>query len=130
MSDSEIVRKLEQRLGPLHARQRLGIEMDHEAQAPAMATEAASTPPSGLTPTTGAPAAVTRSEATMPRNVLVGPNTGCPSGNITPPSTGVANREPKHLFARTGDLFAGVNNTIDCSIGTSSMRIPSRSPFM
>src|ERR1700716_3649533 len=26
------LRKLEQRLGPLHARQRLGIETDHEAQ--------------------------------------------------------------------------------------------------
>src|SRR6184192_4133500 len=31
--DEDIVRKLEGRLGPLHARQRLGIEMDHEAQA-------------------------------------------------------------------------------------------------
>ena len=31
--DNEIVRKLEERLGRLHARQRLGIEMEHEAQA-------------------------------------------------------------------------------------------------
>jgi uncharacterized protein len=31
MSD-ELLRKLEERLGPLHARQRLGIEKDHEAQ--------------------------------------------------------------------------------------------------
>jgi predicted MPP superfamily phosphohydrolase len=30
--DDEILRKLEQRLGGLHARQRLGIERDHEAQ--------------------------------------------------------------------------------------------------
>lgn len=30
--DEEILRKLEQRLGRLHARQRLGIEQDHEAQ--------------------------------------------------------------------------------------------------
>jgi len=30
--DKEILRKLEKRLGPLHARQRLGIERDHEAQ--------------------------------------------------------------------------------------------------
>ena len=30
--DTEILRKLEKRLGPLHARQRLGIERDHEAQ--------------------------------------------------------------------------------------------------
>src|ERR1039457_1698915 len=30
--DEEILLKLEQRLGRLHARQRLGIEMDHEAQ--------------------------------------------------------------------------------------------------
>ena len=30
--DEEILRKLEIRLGPLHARQRLGIERDHEAQ--------------------------------------------------------------------------------------------------
>lgn len=30
--DEEILRKLEERLGPFHARQRLGIEMDHEAQ--------------------------------------------------------------------------------------------------
>ena len=30
--DEEILRKLEERLGPLHARQRLGIETDHEAQ--------------------------------------------------------------------------------------------------
>ena len=30
--DTEILRKLETRLGPLHARQRLGIETDHEAQ--------------------------------------------------------------------------------------------------
>jgi hypothetical protein len=30
--DKDIVRKLEQRLGPIHARQRLGIEKDHEAQ--------------------------------------------------------------------------------------------------
>jgi uncharacterized protein len=30
--DEEILRKLEKRLGPLHARQRLGIEKDHEAQ--------------------------------------------------------------------------------------------------
>ena len=30
--DEDILRKLEERLGPLHARQRLGIEMDHEAQ--------------------------------------------------------------------------------------------------
>ena len=30
--DTEILRKLEERLGPLHARQRLGIERDHEAQ--------------------------------------------------------------------------------------------------
>lgn len=30
--DPEILRKLEMRLGPLHARQRLGIEEDHEAQ--------------------------------------------------------------------------------------------------
>ena len=28
----DILRKLEERLGPLHARQRLGIETDHEAQ--------------------------------------------------------------------------------------------------
>jgi predicted MPP superfamily phosphohydrolase len=31
MNDEEL-RKLEERLGPLHARQRLGIEVDHEAQ--------------------------------------------------------------------------------------------------
>src|SRR6266850_1002155 len=30
--DEAILRKLEERLGPLHARQRLGIETDHEAQ--------------------------------------------------------------------------------------------------
>jgi predicted MPP superfamily phosphohydrolase len=30
--DEHILRKLEERLGPLHARQRLGIETDHEAQ--------------------------------------------------------------------------------------------------
>ena len=30
--DEDILRKLETRLGPLHARQRLGIERDHEAQ--------------------------------------------------------------------------------------------------
>ena len=30
--DTDILRKLEARLGPLHARQRLGIETDHEAQ--------------------------------------------------------------------------------------------------
>ena len=30
--DEDILRKLEERLGPLHARQRLGIERDHEAQ--------------------------------------------------------------------------------------------------
>jgi uncharacterized protein len=30
--DTDILRKLEERLGPLHARQRLGIEADHEAQ--------------------------------------------------------------------------------------------------
>jgi hypothetical protein len=30
--DINILRKLEQRLGPIHARQRLGIEKDHEAQ--------------------------------------------------------------------------------------------------
>lgn len=30
--DERLLRKLEERLGPLHARQRLGIETDHEAQ--------------------------------------------------------------------------------------------------
>jgi uncharacterized protein len=30
--DQDILRKLEERLGPLHARQRLGIETDQEAQ--------------------------------------------------------------------------------------------------
>jgi hypothetical protein len=30
--DEDILRKLEERLGPLHARQRLGIETGHEAQ--------------------------------------------------------------------------------------------------
>jgi predicted MPP superfamily phosphohydrolase len=30
--DTDILHKLEQRLGPIHARQRLGIETDHEAQ--------------------------------------------------------------------------------------------------
>src|SRR5712664_49560 len=30
--DKDILRKLDERLGPLHARQRLGIETDHEAQ--------------------------------------------------------------------------------------------------
>jgi predicted MPP superfamily phosphohydrolase len=30
--DEDILRKLEERLGPLHARQRLGIETDHEAK--------------------------------------------------------------------------------------------------
>jgi hypothetical protein len=30
--DTDILRKLEERLGPLHAKQRLGIEADHEAQ--------------------------------------------------------------------------------------------------
>src|SRR3984893_9907668 len=30
--DEDIFRKLEERLGPLHARQRFGIETDHEAQ--------------------------------------------------------------------------------------------------
>src|ERR1700732_340429 len=30
--DKDILRKLEERLGPLHAKQRLGIEADHEAQ--------------------------------------------------------------------------------------------------
>src|SRR5258708_25768564 len=30
--DKDILRKLEERRGPLHARQRLGIETDHEAQ--------------------------------------------------------------------------------------------------
>src|ERR1035441_7495053 len=30
--DKDILHKLEQRLGPIHARQRLGIEKDHEAQ--------------------------------------------------------------------------------------------------
>jgi hypothetical protein len=30
--DTDILRKLEARLGPLHARQRLGIETGHEAQ--------------------------------------------------------------------------------------------------
>ena len=32
LSDNEITSRLRQRLGPLHARQRLGIERDHEAQ--------------------------------------------------------------------------------------------------
>src|ERR1700736_342679 len=32
LMDAEILRKLEKRLGPIHARQRLGIEKDHEAQ--------------------------------------------------------------------------------------------------
>ena len=32
MRDSEIYQRLEQRLGPIHARQRLGIEADHEAR--------------------------------------------------------------------------------------------------
>jgi hypothetical protein len=31
-SDEDVVEKLERRLGPLHARQRIGIEDDHEAQ--------------------------------------------------------------------------------------------------
>jgi hypothetical protein len=30
--DNDMLGKLEERLGPLHARQRLGIEADHEAQ--------------------------------------------------------------------------------------------------
>ncbi len=30
--DEDILRKLEERLGPLHARQRFSIETDHEAQ--------------------------------------------------------------------------------------------------
>jgi len=30
--DEDILRKLEERLGPLRARQRLGIETDHEAK--------------------------------------------------------------------------------------------------
>ena len=30
--DKDLLRKLEERLGPIHARQRLGIETDHEAQ--------------------------------------------------------------------------------------------------
>src|SRR6202163_1844873 len=30
--DNDILRKLEERLGPFHARQRLGIETDHEEQ--------------------------------------------------------------------------------------------------
>jgi uncharacterized protein len=30
--DEDVLKRLEQRLGPLHARQRLGIETDHEAQ--------------------------------------------------------------------------------------------------
>jgi predicted MPP superfamily phosphohydrolase len=30
--DKDLLRKLEERLGPIHARQRLGIEIDHEAQ--------------------------------------------------------------------------------------------------
>src|SRR5260370_13637690 len=30
--DEEILHQLEKRLGPVHARQRLGIERDHEAQ--------------------------------------------------------------------------------------------------
>jgi uncharacterized protein len=30
--NEDLLRKLEERLGPLHARQRLGIERDHEAQ--------------------------------------------------------------------------------------------------
>jgi uncharacterized protein len=30
--DEDVLKRLEQRLGPLHARQRLGIEADHEAQ--------------------------------------------------------------------------------------------------
>jgi hypothetical protein len=30
--DDDVLKKLEQRLGLLHARQRLGIERDHEAQ--------------------------------------------------------------------------------------------------
>src|SRR5882757_6491664 len=30
--DDDVLKKLEIRLGPLHARQRLGIERDHEAQ--------------------------------------------------------------------------------------------------
>ncbi len=30
--DEDILRKLAERLGPLHAKQRLGIETDHEAQ--------------------------------------------------------------------------------------------------
>ena len=32
LTDDEINGRLRQRLGPLHARQRLGIERDHEAQ--------------------------------------------------------------------------------------------------
>ena len=32
--DEDILRKLEERLGPLRARQRLGIETDHEALTP------------------------------------------------------------------------------------------------
>jgi predicted MPP superfamily phosphohydrolase len=32
MNDDDLLRKLEQRLGALHARQRLGIELDHERQ--------------------------------------------------------------------------------------------------
>ena len=35
--DEDILRKLEERLGPLHARQRLGIETDHEEKSSAKA---------------------------------------------------------------------------------------------
>jgi len=67
-------------------------------------------------PTKCPPIAVTRTERRIPRMVFDAPNTGCPSGQLAPLSSGRENRSPKILFATKGVPFASISRNSNRSI--------------
>ena len=86
-----------------------------DSKSPAMAVVATNSPIPNPRPITGAPNVVTNSEATTPRMVLEGPNSGRPSTNWVLPSSGVAQVSPRILLAITGEPFASESRSSSCA---------------
>ena len=86
-----------------------------EKRSPAMAKTAIRLPICHPRPINSAQIDVPNKDATTPRIVFEGPNKGCPSIKVAPPSSGRPNVPPRTFLARTAVPLATISRISSCS---------------
>ena len=86
-----------------------------EKRSPATAKTAIRLPICHPRPISAAQMDVPNKDATTPRIVFEGPNRGCPSTKVAPPSSGRPNVPPRAFLARTAVPLATISRISSCS---------------